>query len=71
VHGLAAAIGEAPLVDDLQELVEDARMRFLDFVEQEDAEGTRARGVDQFAALVVAGIAGAVRRPAAIPNSRR
>ncbi len=42
VHGAAVAIGEAAVVQDLQEGVEDVRVGLLDLVEEDDAVGTAA-----------------------------
>ncbi len=36
------AVGEAPVIHDLQQDVEDVRVRLLDFVEQHDGVGTAA-----------------------------
>src|SRR5882672_727235 len=57
-HRLAAAVGQMAVVEDLQEKVEDLRVRFLDFVDQHHEVGRRAHGVRQQSALVVAHVAG-------------
>ena len=58
IRGLAAAVGEPAVLEDLQELVEDARMRLLDLVEQHDRERLLAHRVGELAARVVADVAG-------------
>ncbi|CRQ41885.1 hypothetical protein PAERUG_E5_London_17_VIM_2_12_12_02907 [Pseudomonas aeruginosa] len=58
VHAIAAPGGEHAVVEDLQELVEDPGVGFLDLVEEHHAEGFFADRVGQFAADVVADVAG-------------
>ena len=41
VHRAALAVGEAPVVEHLQQHVEDVRVRLLDLVEQEHEYGLR------------------------------
>ena len=47
------AVGEPAVLEDLQELVQDARMRLLDLVEEQQAERLVAHRVGQFAAGLV------------------
>src|SRR5207248_6711184 len=53
----AVAVGQAAVVHDLEQDVEDVGMRLLDLVEQHDAVGTPADRLCQLAALVVADVA--------------
>ncbi|MPN22900.1 hypothetical protein SDC9_170285 [bioreactor metagenome] len=57
----ALRIGQATLVQDLQQRVEDIRMCLLDLVEQDHAERLAANLLGQLPALFVSDIAG--RRP--------
>ena len=57
----ALAIGEPPVVEDLEKGVEDVGVGLLNFVEQDDAVWTAADGLGQLAALLVTNVAG--RRP--------
>src|SRR4051812_775423 len=50
-------VRQAPVLQDLQEDVEDVRVRLLDLVEQEHAVRLAAHGLGELAALVVAGVA--------------
>ena len=54
----ALAVGQAAVVEDLEEDVEDVRVRLLDLVEQDDLVRPAADGLGQLAALVVADVAG-------------
>lgn len=58
IHAFAAAAGEDAVVENLEELVEDARVGFLDFIEENDGEGFFADGVGEFAAHIGADVAG-------------
>src|SRR4051794_11600735 len=51
-------VGQAPVLQDLQEDVEDVRVGLLDLVEQEHAVRLPAHGLRQLAALVVPDVAG-------------
>ena len=61
VHGPALRVGQATVVEDLEQDVEDIRVGLLDLVEQDDLVWPTADGLGQLAALLVADIAG--RRP--------
>src|SRR4051812_8826993 len=50
-------VRQAPVLQDLQEDVEDVRVRLLDLVEQEHAVRLAAHGLGELAALVVADVA--------------
>jgi hypothetical protein len=54
----ALAVGEAAVVEDLQERVEDVDVRLLDLVEEDDAIGLAPHRLGELAALVVADVAG-------------
>ena len=58
VDRAALAVGEAPVVEHLQEDVEDLGVRLLDLVEQDDRVRPPAHGLGELAALVVADVAG-------------
>src|SRR3712207_9385494 len=58
VDRAALRVGQAPVLQDLQEDVEDVRVGLLDLVEQEHAVRLAAHGLRQLAALVVADVAG-------------
>ena len=58
VDDLAVVVGQLAVVHDLQQDVEQVRVRLLDLVEQEDAVRVLIDGVGQQAALVEADIAG-------------
>ena len=51
-------VRELPVLEDLQEDVEDVRVRLLDLVEEEHRVRLAAHGLGQLAALVVADVAG-------------
>src|SRR4051812_35894749 len=56
VCGLAPAVGEPAVFEDLEKLVQDARVRFLDLVEENDRERLLAHRVRELAARVVADV---------------
>ena len=58
VDRAALAVGEAAVVEHLQQHVEDLAVRLLDLVEQDDRVRAPAHGLGQLAALVVADVAG-------------
>ena len=58
VDRAALAVGEPAVVHDLQQHVEDVRVRLLDLVEQDDRVGPAAHRLGQLAALLVADVAG-------------
>ena len=58
VHGGPGAVGEPAVLQDLQELVQDPRVRLLDLVEEHDAERALPDRVRELAAGVVADVAG-------------
>ncbi len=53
----ALAVGQAAVVQHLQQDVEDVGVGLLDLVEQDDLIGAAAHGLGQGAALVIADIA--------------
>ena len=57
VHAAALAIGQAAIVQNLQQHIEDVRMGLFDFVQQDDAVGVTAYSLSQLTALVIAHIA--------------
>ena len=57
VHGPALAIGQAAVVEHLQQHVEDLRVGFLDLVEQHHGVRAAAHGFGQLTALLVAHVA--------------
>ena len=54
----ALRVGQLPVLEDLQEDVEDVRVRLLDLVEEHDRVRLAAHGLGELAALVVADVAG-------------
>ena len=58
VHGAALSVGQAPVVEQLEQDVQHVRMRFLDFIEEDDGVRTAAYGLRQLTGLLVAHIAG-------------
>jgi hypothetical protein len=58
VHRAPLAVCEAAVVQDLEEHVEDVRVRLLDLVEEHHRVGPAAHRLGQLAALLVAHIAG-------------
>ena len=58
VHRAPLAIRQAPIVQKLQQNIEDFRVRFLDLIEQQHAVGAAAHRFGQLAALVVAHVSG-------------
>ena len=57
IDGAAVAVGQAAVVENLQQDVEDVAMGLFDFVQQHDAIGTAADGLGQPAPFFVADIA--------------
>src|SRR5579883_2622940 len=57
IDRLAVRVGEAAVVEQLQEQVEDLRVRLLDFVKEDDAVRATAHGFGELAGLIVADIA--------------
>ena len=58
IHRAALAVGEAAVVEDLQEDVEDVVVRLLDLVEEHHAIGPAANRFGELAAFLVAHVAG-------------
>ena len=56
VHHTALAIGQAAVVQDLQEDVEDIRMGFFDFIQEDDAVWFTAYGFGELTTFIVAHI---------------
>jgi hypothetical protein len=55
--GAALGVGEAAVLEDLQEHVEHVRVRLLDLVEEDDAVGLAADGLGELASFSVADVA--------------
>ena len=74
VHRPALAVGQASIVEQLQQDVEDLRVGLLDLVEQDDAVGPASDGFRQLAALFVADVPRRARRsgerPCVSPGTR-
>ena len=58
VHHAALRVREPPVVEHLQQHVEDIRMRLLDFIEQNDRVRAPADGFRELSALVVTHVTG-------------
>ena len=58
VDGAALRVGQATVLEDLQQDVEDVRVGLLDLVEQQHAVRLAPHGLGELAALVVADVAG-------------
>ena len=58
----ALAVGQAPVVEDLEQDVEHVRVRLLDLVEQDDLVRAPPDRLGELAALLVADVARAARR---------
>src|SRR4051812_18838878 len=58
VDRAALRVGQAAVVEELQEGVEDVGVRLLDLVEEHDAVGLAAHGLGELAALLVADVTG-------------
>ena len=54
----ALGVGQLPVLEDLEEDVEDVRVGLLDLVEEDDRVRLAAHGLGELAALVVADVAG-------------
>ena len=67
IDGAPVTIGEASVLEHLQEHVEDVRMRLLDFVEQDHRVRTAAHQLGQVTPFLVADVA---RRRADQPRDR-
>ena len=57
VHGLALAVGDSTVIEDLQEDVEDIRMRLLDLIEEYDRVWLSADSLGQLTTLLIADVA--------------
>jgi DNA-binding transcriptional LysR family regulator len=57
VDRTSLGVGEAPVVQDLEERVEDVRVRLLDLVEEDDRVGLPPHGLGELAALLIADVA--------------
>ena len=64
VDPAALGVGQVPVLEDLEEDVEDLRVRLLDLVEQDDRVALAADRLGQLAALVEADVARGAPRPA-------
>ena len=64
VDAPALRIGELPVLEDLEQDVEDLGVRLLDFVEKDDAVALPSNRLGR-ATLVVSDVAGRARRPGA------
>ena len=61
IHRPALGVGNSAVIQDLQQNVEDVRMRLFDFIKQEHRIGLSADGLCQLSSLFIAYISG--RRP--------
>ena len=57
VHHVALAVGEPPVVEHLQQRVEDVGVRLLDLVEEDDRVGPAADGLGELAPFLVPDVA--------------
>src|SRR6202158_500870 len=57
IHGIAEAVGQLPVFKDLQQNIEDVRVRLLHFIQQDDGVGRAADALVQCPAFFVAHIA--------------
>ncbi len=57
VDGAALTVGDAAVVEDLEEDIEDIGVGLFDFVEEDDAVGAAADGFGELAAFIVADVA--------------
>ena len=58
VHGAALSIGQTPVIEHLQQCVEEIRVGLLNLVEQDHLIGATANSFGQRAAFIIADIAG-------------
>ncbi|GBC78646.1 hypothetical protein HRbin08_02142 [bacterium HR08] len=58
VHRPAMTVGQPPVVEDLQEDIEDIPMRFLQLVEEDDRIGATTHGFGELPPLLVADVSG-------------
>ena len=58
VHRAPAAIRQPPVIEDLEEDIEDFRVRLLDLVEQHHGVGTPPHGLGELSAFLVSDIPG-------------
>jgi hypothetical protein len=58
VDGAAFGVGEAAIVENLQEDIKDVGVCFFDLVEEHDSVGAAANGLGELAAFVEADVAG-------------
>ncbi len=71
VHHAALRVGQATVLEDLQQRVEDVDVRLLHLVEQHDGERLATHLLGELAALVVADVAGGASRTGAMPCASR
>ena len=57
VHGLSLTVSDPTVIEDLQEDVEDIRMRLLDFIEEYDRVWLSADSLGQLTTLLIADVA--------------
>src|SRR5579875_265132 len=57
IDGLAVEVGDAANVEQLQEQVEDLRVRLLDFIKEDDAVRAAAHSLGKLTGLIVADVA--------------
>ena len=58
IHGAPLAVGQAAVIQHLQQDIEHVGVGFFDFIEQHDGVGPAADGFAELAALLVAHVAG-------------
>ena len=57
IHGAALAVGQPSLIKNLQQHIEDIRVRLLDLVEEHHAVGPAPHRLGELTALLVADVA--------------
>ena len=56
VHRPALAVSQTPIIQDLQQDVEDVRVSFLDLIEEHDLIGLATHGLRQLSAFIIADV---------------
>src|ERR1700688_3143603 len=57
IDGVTKAVGELAVFEDLQQYIEDVRMSFFNFIQEDDGVGSAANTLGELAAFFVADIA--------------
>src|ERR1700688_4330865 len=58
VDGVTKAVGELAVLENLQQYIEDVRMSFFNFIQEDDGVGSAANALGELAAFFIADIAG-------------